>query len=121
MYFPPTFWISQETDFLSLLQHTKKYKVTKVRVRFPDGIVLQGNFAGHERAQAVAELVRFCLDDATREFKLTNAGGSAVDLDSEQTLLELGFVPSVLLNLRWNDSFKGSGLNESLLAITQPL
>jgi len=93
-----------------------------VRVRFPDGIVLQGNFGGHEKAQAVAELVRFCLDDGAREFKLTNAGGgNTVDLESEQTLVELGFVPSVLLNLRWNDGFKGSGLNGSLLSISQPL
>jgi len=109
-------------------QHNKKYKVTRMRIRFPDGLLLQANLAGHETPKAVQELVQFCLEESSHEFKLFTPGGESLEVSASsgegaggRTLLDLGFVPSVLLNLRWNDGFKGSRLSQNLLALAQSL
>ena len=42
----------------------KQHLVTCIRVRFPDGRLLQGRFAAREPLSAVYEFVRASLDDA---------------------------------------------------------
>jgi len=41
----------------------KQHLVTCIRVRFPDGRLLQGRFAAREPVSAVYEFVRTSLDD----------------------------------------------------------
>lgn len=100
--------------------------MTRLRVRFPDGILLQANLAGHEDLRAVWEVVRFSLEDSSHDFKLFTATGDALEVPSGgsgavPSLLDLGFVPSALLNLRWTDGHKASRISQNLLSLAQSL
>lgn len=83
------------------------YKYTLIRIRFPDGIILQGTFYVHERLSAVKQYVVENLHDPEREFNLLLPGGSKLVCD-DNSLLELKLVPAVLLNFLWSDGSCGA-------------
>jgi hypothetical protein len=114
------------------MKNHKNYKVTKVRIRFPTGEVLQGNFASHEDISALLEFAQFCLEEqipsastttteTEPDFYLVGPSGETIDGKSKGSLLEAGYAPSVLLNLRWRTSKPRYALSPSLLTMVEPL
>jgi len=83
----------------------RKYKYCLIRVRFPDGWILQGTFSVHEAVSAVSEFVTssletplpYVLADSVTGLKL-----GTTSEDSENSLLDLGLVPASLLNFCWD-------------------
>jgi len=81
----------------------RKYKYCLIRVRFPDGWILQGTFGVHEPVAAVSEFVTSCLE-MPLPYVLSDSG-SGIRLgegDTEATLLDLGLVPASLVNFCWD-------------------
>lgn len=98
-------------------------KVATVRVRFPEGVLLEGRFGGREPAAAVHTWVSECLDPVT-------GAGAMFDLVLPDrrplgmggSVAAAGLLPAVLLNFRRTDVGLGpgggssSGRQQSLLA-----
>lgn len=72
------------------LRTISKYKYALIRVRFPDGVYLQGTFSVYEKLSRVYEFVQTCLRDETKQFKLLSpVGGKIEDDDCDKTLFDL--------------------------------
>lgn len=66
------------------------YKYALMRVRFPDGVFLQGTFGVHERLGDVVDFVRAALKQEEFEFALAMPAGARLSrTDYEKTLHEL--------------------------------
>ncbi|XP_001602388.1 UBX domain-containing protein 6 [Nasonia vitripennis] len=105
----------------------RKYRFTLIRIRFPDGIILQGTFAVDEKFEQVVEFVKenllneqfpFYLITATRE-KLT-------EVDFEKSLESLNLVPAVVLTFFWdsaaaNAQVPSQCLKEETLSLLQSM
>ena len=107
-----------------------------IRVRLPDGIILQGSFAATETVTAVREWVweRLAAPDT---FQLFEAGARHPVADVHpassdgaaprpRTVADAGLAPSSLLNLKWEherSSHPGEGacLHHELMASVEPL
>ncbi|XP_035209030.1 UBX domain-containing protein 6-like [Stegodyphus dumicola] len=76
------------------------YKFTLIRIRFPDGIILQGTFYVYEKLLAVKNFIMENLAEPQKQFNLLLPGGFRLT-DDEQSLLELKLVPAVILNFQW--------------------
>lgn len=75
------------------LRTIQKYKFALIRIRFPDGVYLQGTFSVYEKLQQVNEFVQSCLKDDTLPFKLLTPIGSKFDEDDlNKTLFDLRLV-----------------------------
>lgn len=75
------------------LRAIQKYKFALIRVRFPDGVYLQGTFSVYEKLQQVNEFVQSCLKDEATPFKLLSPLGTKFDDDDfNKTLFDLRFV-----------------------------
>jgi len=85
----------------------KRYRYTLIRIRFPDGLLLQGTFAVHETFAAVVKFVNEALESPD-PFVLIEAGAGQIDnvKSGEKTLNDLGLVPSAVLNFKWEQSLK---------------
>ncbi|NXJ02045.1 UBXN6 protein, partial [Psophia crepitans] len=79
----------------------RKYNYTLVRVRFPDGYILQGTFYARESVSALYNLVREALRDDWLPFELLGPGGLKL-MDENLAFNECGLVPSALLTLAWD-------------------
>jgi len=83
----------------------RKYKYCLIRIRFPDGWILQGTFSVYEPVSAVSEFVLGCLStplphilaDSGTGARLGEGGGN-----SDTSLLDLGLVPASLVNFCWD-------------------
>ncbi|KAK7102075.1 UBX domain-containing protein 6-like [Littorina saxatilis] len=82
------------------LKELRKYRFTLIRVRFPDGILLQGVFKAREKLSAVREFVGENLIDWL-PFNLTTATGQKLTEDNV-TLAELGLAPAAVVNFSWD-------------------
>lgn len=72
------------------LRTLNMYKFTLMRVRFPDGVFLQGTFSVYERLCDVMDFVRSCLKDEAFEFALVIPAGPRYTADEyERTLYDL--------------------------------
>jgi len=83
----------------------RKYKYCLIRVRFPDGWILQGTFSVHEPVSAVSEFVTSCLETPLPHILSDSVTGARLGMetaDSATTLLDLGFVPAALVNFCWD-------------------
>ncbi|GBN08617.1 UBX domain-containing protein 6 [Araneus ventricosus] len=99
------------------------YKYTLIRVRFPDGIILQGTFYVHERLSAVKQFIAENLCNPEQEFHLLLPGGSKLTDDSS-SLMELKLVPAVLLNFFWTNGPSDSNssfLKPDIMALLEDL
>ncbi|KFM75972.1 UBX domain-containing protein 6, partial [Stegodyphus mimosarum] len=76
------------------------YKFTLIRIRFPDGIILQGTFYVYEKLLAVKNFIMENLAETQKQFNLLLPGGFKLTYD-DQSLLELKLVPAVILNFQW--------------------
>ncbi|XP_055662852.1 UBX domain-containing protein 6 [Falco peregrinus] len=79
----------------------RKYNYTLVRVRFPDGYILQGTFYARESLSALYNFVREALRDDWLPFELLGPGGLKLT-DENLAFNECGLVPSALLTLAWD-------------------
>lgn len=79
---------------------SKTYRFTLIRVRFPDGFILQGTFYSREKLRDVIEFVRQSLVSDWQPFVLSEAIGQLTDENT--TLMDLGLVPSAVVNFKWD-------------------
>jgi len=125
-------------------------KPAVVRVRMPDGVVLQGEFGRREPAGAVREFVASALREPHRTFSLSflgkpvtedDEGGPAAKAAAEReeakrrggkgagyaaagTVEGAGLFPSALVTLKWTDANTDGGkdaLAAALMASAEPL
>ncbi|XP_044527002.1 UBX domain-containing protein 6 isoform X2 [Gracilinanus agilis] len=81
----------------------RKYTYTLLRVRFPDGHILQGTFYARERLSALYSYVREALQSDWLPFELLPVGGHKL-LDDSLAFNECGLIspiPSTYLNKVW--------------------
>ncbi|RUS68864.1 hypothetical protein EGW08_023375 [Elysia chlorotica] len=81
----------------------RKYRYALLRIRFPDGVILQGVFRANESVKSVFEFVRENLQNNWIPFHLATGTGSKLQ-EEEGTLAELGLAPATLLNFSWDAS-----------------
>ncbi|XP_071434026.1 UBX domain-containing protein 6 [Pithys albifrons albifrons] len=79
----------------------RKYNYTLLRVRFPDGYILQGTFYARESVSVLYDFVREALRDDWLPFELLGPGGLKLT-DENLAFNECGLVPSALLSLCWD-------------------
>ncbi|NXN12866.1 UBXN6 protein, partial [Indicator maculatus] len=79
----------------------RKYNYTLLRVRFPDGYILQGTFYARESLSALYSFVREALRNDWLPFELLGPGGLKLT-DESLAFNECGLVPSALLTLAWD-------------------
>lgn len=105
----------------------RRYKFAVLRVKFPDGIILQGTFSVHEKFQNVAEFVAENLVDDKVAFLLTTPDGiRLLEECNDKTLLELRLIPTAVLEFSWhgdkeNPSKPKQYLKEEVLSFIQAI
>uniref|UniRef100_A0A1A8FBJ6 UBX domain-containing protein 6 n=1 Tax=Nothobranchius korthausae TaxID=1143690 RepID=A0A1A8FBJ6_9TELE len=80
----------------------RKYNYTLLRVRLPDGNLLQGTFYAWDRVHALFEFVRESLVDGWQPFELVAPGGQKLQESEEVSLVECNLVPAALLTFSWD-------------------
>uniref|UniRef100_A0A1A8NMN3 UBX domain-containing protein 6 n=1 Tax=Nothobranchius rachovii TaxID=451742 RepID=A0A1A8NMN3_9TELE len=80
----------------------RKYNYTLLRVRLPDGNLLQGTFYAWDRVRALFEFVRESLVDGWQPFELVAPGGQKLQESEEVSLVECNLVPAALLTFSWD-------------------
>uniref|UniRef100_A0A8C8RXP5 UBX domain-containing protein 6 n=1 Tax=Pelusios castaneus TaxID=367368 RepID=A0A8C8RXP5_9SAUR len=109
----------------------RKYNYTLLRVRFPDGYILQGTFYAREPVSMLYRFVREALKDDWMPFDLLAPGGLKLT-EENMAFNECGLVPSALLTFAWDaavmadikasgEEQKGSPLKPELLSTAQIL
>ncbi|XP_026544649.1 UBX domain-containing protein 6 [Notechis scutatus] len=79
----------------------RRYNYTLLRIRFPDGYILQGTFYAREPVSALFHFVRETLQNDWLPFELLAPGGHRLT-DENLALNESGLVPSALLTFVWD-------------------
>jgi len=85
------------------IKELRRYRYCLIRVRFPDGILLQGTFAATEKLSAVFAFIAENLVCDGILFSLTSSTGHALT-DDTCSLAELDLAPASLLNLTFDPS-----------------
>lgn len=80
----------------------RRYKFAVLRIKFPDGIILQGTFSVHERFQNVIEYVAENLVDDKPFLLITPDGIKLIEECHAKTLLELRLIPTAIVEFSWN-------------------
>lgn len=78
-----------------------KYRYSLIRVRLPDGNLLQGTFKANEKLVALKEFVRENLVNDWMPFQLVTQVGAKLD-DEEKNLAEYGLTPAAVVNFEWD-------------------
>ncbi|XP_063834195.1 UBX domain-containing protein 6 [Ostrinia nubilalis] len=88
------------------MREMRKYKFAIIRVRFPDGILLQGTFGVYERYNEIHEFVQENLEHNGLPFVLNTPTGHKLLLeeDANKTLIDLRLVPATVLTFAWHSS-----------------
>lgn len=80
----------------------RRYRYALLRIRFPDGVFLQGTFSVYEKLDAVRIFVIENIIDEDRPFVLATATGHRLEEeDYSQSLLDLRLVPATILIFTW--------------------
>lgn len=106
------------------LRVINRYKFSLVRVRFPNGVFLQGTFNVYEKLSQVTDLVRSCLMHESAEFSLILPTGQRfTEGDSEKSLYDLKLVPTIVLSFNYeNESQQLTDyLKEELMMLIQSI
>ncbi|XP_036898492.1 UBX domain-containing protein 6 isoform X4 [Sturnira hondurensis] len=82
----------------------RKYTYTLLRIRLPDGCLLQGTFYARERVAALYSFVREALESDWLPFELLASGGQKLSEDENLPFNECGLVPSALLTFSWDSA-----------------
>lgn len=89
------------------LREIRKYKFALIRIRFPDGLYLQGTFSVYEKFGEVYAFVQDNLEHSGLPFNLNTAVGQRFeDGDMESTLADLRLVPATILMFQWDSSIE---------------
>lgn len=80
----------------------RKYAYTLLRVRLPDGCLLQGTFYARERVADLYGFVREALQHSWLPFDLRASGGRKLSEEENLAFNECGLVPSALLTFSWD-------------------
>ncbi|XP_047230850.1 UBX domain-containing protein 6 isoform X2 [Girardinichthys multiradiatus] len=80
----------------------RKYNYTLVRLRLPDGNLLQATFYAWDRLPALFEFIRESLVDGWQPFEIIAPGGQKIHESEEVTLVECNLVPAALLTFAWD-------------------
>ena len=83
------------------LRELRRYRFAIIRVRFPDGIILQGTFRATEPLVRVLEFVRESLDVDWIPFSLTSQTRQLLDRDN-MTITELDLAPASIINFTYD-------------------
>ncbi|KAE8631408.1 hypothetical protein XENTR_v10001182 [Xenopus tropicalis] len=100
----------------------KKYNYTVLRIKLPDGYILQGIFFARERVSALFDFLREQLQNDWLPFELLAPGGHKVE-NEQATLIECGLVPSALLTFRWDEAVMAdveAGGGQSSVSVIKP-
>lgn len=101
---------------------SRKYRFTLIRIKFPDGPVLQGTFKVNETLQDVRLFVCDALQDPFMEFNLTTPTCTVNEPENqESTLLDLQLCPSAILHFTPAIPTTCSYLKEELLMLMKSL
>ncbi|XP_030074780.1 UBX domain-containing protein 6 [Microcaecilia unicolor] len=79
----------------------QKYNYTLLRIRLPDGHILQGTFYARERVSSLFDFVRESLQNDWLPFEMLAPGGHTLDNETV-AFNECGLVPAALLSFRWD-------------------
>ncbi|XP_072019966.1 UBX domain-containing protein 6-like [Amphiura filiformis] len=79
----------------------RRYRYCLLRIRFPDGVLLQGTFHARDKVSSVMEFVRNQLVNDWQPFVLSEAGGHKLT-EENSTLAELKLTPAAMLNFAWD-------------------
>ncbi|KAL1513965.1 hypothetical protein ABEB36_003299 [Hypothenemus hampei] len=101
------------------LREIRKYKFALIRIRFPDGIYLQGTFSVYEKLAEVFDFIRENLEHEGLPFTLVDPMGHKFEeKDFDATLADLRLVPATILLFQWDPSIdeemNASGCNAYL-------
>ncbi|KAL7854559.1 hypothetical protein SRHO_G00167490 [Serrasalmus rhombeus] len=80
----------------------RKYNYALLRVRLPDGNILQGTFLAWERVAALYQFVRDLLENGWQPFELLAPGGQKLKEDEDMALNECNLAPAALLTFSWD-------------------
>ncbi|CAH2058220.1 unnamed protein product, partial [Iphiclides podalirius] len=88
------------------MREMRKYKFAIIRIRFPDGILLQGTFSVYERYSEIHEFVQENLEHSGLPFILNTPTGHKLvhEEDGNKTLIDLRLVPATVLTFAWHPS-----------------
>ncbi|KAH8400895.1 hypothetical protein KR009_001675 [Drosophila setifemur] len=79
-------------------RNLRMYRYSLVRVKFPNGLFLQGTFHVYDKIADVFEFVQSCLADETLGFSLVvNNEGRLGEEDMEKTLFDCKLIPNSLM------------------------
>ncbi|KAK2142895.1 hypothetical protein LSH36_900g00005 [Paralvinella palmiformis] len=81
----------------------RRYRYTLIRVRFPDGILLQGTFRALDRLKALMDFVRESIVLDWVPFSLATSVGQKLT-DEQQSLAELDLAPAAVVNIEFDKS-----------------
>ena len=83
------------------LRELRRYRFAIIRVRFPNGIILQGTFRASETLASVNEFIYECLDVDWIPFSLMTQTKQLLSQDTE-TITELGLAPASIVNFSYD-------------------
>ncbi|XP_073811368.1 GDI interacting protein 3 [Musca autumnalis] len=76
----------------------RMYKYALIRVKFPNGLYIQGTFNVYDKLADVYEFVQSCLQTESMDFNLLLANdGKFSESDMDKTLFDLRLIPNVVL------------------------
>ncbi|XP_076009354.1 UBX domain-containing protein 6 [Genypterus blacodes] len=80
----------------------RKYNYTLLRVRLPDGNLLQGTFYAWDRVPVLFQFIRDSLVECWQPFELIAPGGQKLQEAQDVALAECNLVPAALLTFSWD-------------------
>jgi len=84
-----------------------QYKYTVIRVRMPDGIILQAIFQSNDYLSSLFDYLRsYCLEHNWLPFSLISNADRRVYASQDEQLVtfnQCGLVPTALLSFQWNE------------------
>ncbi|KAI9297268.1 hypothetical protein K502DRAFT_347211 [Neoconidiobolus thromboides FSU 785] len=103
-----------------------KYPKTIIRIRLPDGVILQFTFGSEESFKELIKEIQNCFMDATAPFYLIQSPPLKKFNNLENSsFYDLNLFPASLLHLKFNDAKFGTissiFLNQDILSLAQPL
>ncbi|XP_053685420.1 UBX domain-containing protein 6 [Sabethes cyaneus] len=104
------------------LRIVNRYKFSLIRVRFPNGVYLQGTFNVYEKLSQVYEFVQSCLMHESAEFLIVSPTGQRFsDADLDKSLFDLRLVPTIVFNFSYENESRqlADYLKEELMLLIQ--
>ncbi|XP_067631681.1 UBX domain-containing protein 6 [Eurosta solidaginis] len=106
-------------------RNLRLYRFALIRVKFPNGIYIQGTFNVYEKIRDIFEFVQSCLIDENLEFNLVVTSGiKFTEDDMEKTLYDLRLIPNIVLFFTIpgaSTSYDTNYLKEELLMLVQKI